>query len=62
MYPQYSWGPQGRIYSTGTTQFNIPTIADYTPEELQKIIDAEKIKESKKKKRNGSIVKAIKNL
>lgn len=64
MYPQYSFGPQGRIYSTGMTKFNIPTIADYSTDELQKIMDAKKAEEGKKKKtsRNGSIVKAIKNL
>jgi len=65
MYPQFSYGPQGRIYSTGTTKFNIPTIADYSTEELQKILDAKKIEDKKKKPvtgKNGSIVKAIKNL
>jgi len=65
MYPQFSYGPQGRIYSTGVTKFNIPTIADYTTEDLQKILDARKVEDKKKKPttgKNGSIVKAIKNL
>jgi hypothetical protein len=70
MYPQYSYGPQGRIYSTGTTKFNIPTIGSSTTptdakgDDLLPIYDKKgkvtgyKVKES----RNGSIVKAIKNL
>ena len=63
MYPQYTFGPKGRIYNTGFTSFNTPNILGYTSEELQKFTDAKKIEESKKKTgRNGSIVKAIKNL
>jgi len=64
MYPQFTYGPQGRIFNTGMAKFNIPTIADYTYEDLQKMADAKKAQESKKKTtaRNGSIVKAIKNL
>lgn len=66
MYPQYTFGPKGRIFNTGVTSFNTPNILGYTSEELQKLTDAKKIEESKakspEKKRNGSIVKAIKNL
>jgi hypothetical protein len=69
MYPQYTFGPKGRIFNTGITTFN--TDAGYT----NKPTDAEgndllpvygkkgkvtgyKVKDA----RNGSIVKAIKNL
>ena len=66
MYPQYTFGPKGRIYNTGPTSFNTPQISGYSSEELQKLLDAKKVEESKskssKQKRNGSIVKAIKNL
>jgi len=64
MFPQFTFGPQGRIFSTGLTKFNIPTLSDYSSEELQKILDAKKVEENKSKNtaRNGSIVKAIKNL
>lgn len=47
MYPQYTFGPKGRIFNTGLTTFNIPTVASTT---------------DSKTARNGSIVKAIKNL
>jgi len=47
MYPQYTFGPKGRVFNTGLTKFNIPTIAENV---------------DKKMSRNGSIVKAIKNL
>jgi hypothetical protein len=47
MYPQYTFGPKGRIFNTGITTFNIPTVAQSV---------------DKKMSRNGSIVKAIKNL
>jgi hypothetical protein len=50
MYPQYTFGPKGRIYNTGPTSFNIPTVAE------------EGTKAKKNTARNGSIVKAIKNL
>jgi len=75
MYPQYTFGPKGRIFNTGFTTFN--TDAGY----VNKPTDAQgndllpvygkdgditgyKVKEAPKssKKRNGSIVKAIKNL
>jgi hypothetical protein len=66
MYPQYTFGPKGRIFNTGLTTYNIPNISDYTSEEILKLADAKKLEESKgkssKQKRNGSIVKAIKNL
>jgi hypothetical protein len=66
MYPQYTFGPKGRIFNTGITTFNTPQVfSDYDSAELQKIVDAKKVEESKKKTgnaRNGSIVKAIKNL
>jgi hypothetical protein len=73
MYPQYTYGAQGRIFNTGLTKFNIPT----TPgNEVLPILDKEgnivgyKAREeatppeSKKKTtaRNGSVVKALKNL
>jgi hypothetical protein len=47
MYPQYTFGPKGRVFNTGLTRFNIPTVAQNV---------------DKKMSRNGSIVKAIKNL
>lgn len=47
MYPQYTFGPKGRIFNTGLTTFNIPTVASNTDTKTAK---------------NGSIVKAIKNL
>jgi hypothetical protein len=64
MYPQYTFGPKGRIFNTGFTTFDTPEIfSKYDAAELQKIVDAKKVEESKKKTgRNGSIVKAIKNL
>jgi hypothetical protein len=65
MYPDYAFGPKGRMMKTGLTQFNIPTIGDYTSTDLQKLADAKKIEETKGSKttaRNGSLVKAIKNL
>ena len=65
MYPDYTFGPRGRMMKTGLTQFNIPTIGDYTSTDLQKLADAKKIEETKGGKttaRNGSLVKAIKNL
>ena len=65
MYPDYAFGPKGRIMKTGLTQFNIPTIGDYTSADLQKLAEAKKIEETKGGKttaRNGSLVKAIKNL
>jgi hypothetical protein len=66
MYPQYTFGPKGRIFNTGVTTFNTPEVfSNYDSVELQKIVDAKKLEESKSKSkpsRNGSIVKAIKNL
>jgi hypothetical protein len=64
MYPQYTFGPKGRVYNTGVTTFNTPEVfSNYDSAELQKIVDAKKLEESKSKsKRNGSIVKALKNL
>jgi hypothetical protein len=66
MYPQYTFGPRGRIFNTGITTFNTPQVfSNYDSAELQKIVDAKKLEESKSKpktSRNGSIVKAIKNL
>lgn len=64
MYPQYTFGPKGRVYNTGVTTFDTPEVfSKYDAAELQKIVDAKKVEESKKKtNRNGSIVKAIKNL
>jgi len=46
MYPQYRFGPKGRIYNVGLTDINIPQTVG-TPSPTSK---------------NGSIVKAIKNL
>ena len=46
MYPQYRFGPKGRIYNVGLTEINIPQTVG-TPSPTAK---------------NGSIVKAIKNL
>jgi len=64
MYPQYTFGPKGRVFNTGLTTFNTPQLlSQYSSDELQKFVDAKKVEESKKKTgRNGSIVKAIKNL
>jgi len=66
MYPQYTFGPKGRIFNTGITTFNTPQVfSNYDSAELQKIVDTKKLEESKSKpktSRNGSIVKAIKNL
>jgi hypothetical protein len=66
MYPQYTFGPKGRVFNTGLTTFNTPQVfSNYDSAELQKIVDAKKLEESKSKpkiSRNGSIVKAIKNL
>jgi hypothetical protein len=74
MYPQYTFGPNGRVYNTGLTEFNIPqvgatsTTKDSKGNDLIPIygkdnnITGYKVKETPKSKRNGSIVKAIKNL
>ena len=51
MYPQYTFGPKGRVYNTGFTRFNIPTVGEVEPTNTKK-----------NTARNGSIVKAIKNL
>jgi hypothetical protein len=76
MYPQYTFGPNGRVYNTGLTEFNIPqvgatsTTKDSKGNDLIPIygkdnnITGYRVKEDPKpkKERNGSIVKAIKNL
>ena len=65
MYPQYSFGPKGRIYNTGMANFNIPEIAaGLSADQLQTLLDQKKAEEKKSgtKARNGSIVKALKNL
>jgi hypothetical protein len=51
MYPQYTIGPKGRVFNTGLTRFNIPTVGQVEPTTSKK-----------NTARNGSIVKAIKNL
>jgi hypothetical protein len=51
MYPQYTFGPKGRVFNTGLTRFNIPTVAEVAP-----------TTSTKNTARNGSIVKALKNL
>jgi hypothetical protein len=76
MYPQYTFGPKGRIFNTGITTFNTETGStsslskDAQGNDLLPVygkdgdITGYKVKEAPKssKKRNGSIVKAIKNL
>ena len=69
MYPQFSWGPKGRIYSTGMAEWNIPTAGasgrptDEKGNELLPIYGNKgDITGYKTKKKNGAIVKAIKNL
>lgn len=66
MYPQFTMGPKGRMLPTGLTQFNIPQLASYSSTDLQKILDTKKMEESKSTAKNtaknGSLVKAIKNL
>lgn len=57
MYPQYRFGPDGRIYNVGFTKFNTAKVGDLTIDQLK-----EALKEDKKTAKNGSIVKAIKNL
>jgi hypothetical protein len=51
MYPQYTFGPKGRVFNTGLTKFNIPTVGEVAP-----------TTSTKNTARNGSIVKALKNL
>ena len=51
MYPQYTFGPKGRVFNTGLTRFNIPTVGEVAP-----------TTSTKNTARNGSIVKALKNL
>ena len=69
MYPQYTFGPKGRIYNTGFATFNTDagyanTPTDAKGDALLPIygnkgnITGYKVKQA----RNGSIVKAIKNL
>jgi hypothetical protein len=76
MYPQYTFGPNGRIYNTGLTSFNTQIGSgsglkkDAQGNDLIPIygkdnnITGYRVKEDSKPKkgRNGSIVKAIKNL
>jgi hypothetical protein len=79
MYPQYTFGPKGRVFNTGLTTFNIPenvgledlneSQKDQIKKMYEKIVTKSgsgEIKEIKEKQkttsRNGSIVKAIKNL
>ncbi len=57
MYPNYTFGPKGRIFNTGVTNFNIPTVGNMTIDQLKT-----ELKKEEKKSRNGSIVKAIKGL
>lgn len=69
MYPQYTFGPKGRIFNTGITTFNtdagyVNKPTDAQGNELIPIYDKKKNITGYKVKdaRNGSIVKAIKNL
>lgn len=79
MYPQYTFGPNGRVFNTGLTTFNIPEnvgVEDLNAsqkDQIKKIYEkivtksgSGEIKDIKEKQkttnRNGSIVKAIKNL
>jgi hypothetical protein len=76
MYPQYTFGPNGRIYNTGLTSFNTQIGSgsglkkDAQGNDLLPVygkdgdITGYRVKEDSKPKkgRNGSIVKAIKNL
>jgi hypothetical protein len=63
----YRFGPQGQAYNVNApAEFNIPELAGVDPEALRNYGEKyaeEKAKKSKSKEaRNGSIVKAIKNL
>jgi hypothetical protein len=70
MYPQYTFGPKGRIYNTGFATFNTDAGYANTPTDAagNNLIpiynDKRKITGYKVQKdaRNGSIVKALKNL
>lgn len=57
MYPNYTFGPKGRIFNTGVTTFNTGTVGNMTIDQLKT-----ELKKEEKKSRNGSIVKAIKGL
>jgi len=63
MYPNYTFGPKGRIFNTGVTKFNTGTVGDMTFDQFKAALTNDEKKEDKKGgKRNGSIVKAIKGL
>lgn len=59
MYPQFRFSPTGRMFSTGLTKFDTGTrVGDMTVEELKKQLKTDNGQMAK----NGSLVKAIKNL
>ena len=65
MYPDYTFGPKGRIYNTGIANFDIPQNISSDPEFAKMYSDYLNKKETKTKDtkvKNGGIVKAYKNL
>ena len=65
MYPDYTFGPKGRIYNTGVATFNIPQNVSADPEFAKMYSDYLNKKDGKTKDtkvKNGGIVKAYKNL
>ena len=63
MNPNFTWGPKGRIYSTGMANFEIPQVATADPEFLKQYSDYLEKKAGKSTKvKNGGIVKEYKKL
>lgn len=65
MFPDYTFGPKGRIYNTGIANFDIPQNISSDPEFAKMYSDYLNKKETKTKDtkvKNGGIVKAYKNL
>lgn len=65
MFPDYTFGPKGRIYNTGIANFDIPQNISSDPEFAKMYSDYLNKKDTKTKDtkvKNGGIVKAYKNL
>jgi len=65
MFPDYTFGPKGRIYNTGIANFDIPQNISSDPEFAKMYSDYLNKKDGKTKDtkvKNGGIVKAYKNL
>jgi len=65
MYPDYTFGPKGRIYNTGIANFSIPEAAGADPEFVKLYSDYLEKKSGKSKStkvKNGGIVKEYKKL